>query len=429
MTFKSLKQFIHRRYKKSALGNNRGVALMLAIACVVFIMYMVNEVSFETNVEYIVYSQSVNRLKSYYAARSGVELSLLRIKMYSQIYNQFGKQLGPQARALDMIWSLPMAWPPIFPEDLSAVDKDLINKVTKESTLDAQYLATIEDEGSKIDVNDLVSPSKVLQEMAHNQLANFFQNKMRNDEDWARDHRDFRPDELVNNIADWMSDKRSSFNGGDKESMYRDLGAGFPPNRGFRTVGEIRLVEGMTDEYYALIEPHVTVYGMKGLNPNTAPGDVLMSIDPSITKEIVKVVLERRDDPNKGGPFQNAEDFWSFLAANGAQLAADIEKKIPLVFNDVLSFKIKSTGSFGNTTAEITAVVYDIDKITTRVADYVKKEKQEQNPQAPGAGQNPPPNDGSGSGGAPRPPETPEQQQAKAAASKGPPRIVYWNER
>jgi general secretion pathway protein K len=424
---KKLKEF----YQKSSIGNNRGVALLMAMASVVFIIYLVNEVSFESNVEYIVYSQSVNRLKAYYAARSGVELSLLRIKVYQQIKNQFGKQLGDQAGMLDMIWSLPIAWPPVFPDDLSAVDKDMIRKVQKSSTMEAQFLTTIEDEGSKIDVNDLNSPSKGLQESTKNQLVTLIENKLQNDEKWREKNRDIRAEEIINNISDWMSSKRGSSNGGgDKTSLYKDSDANLPPNRGFRTTGEVRLVADMTEDIFELLEPRITVYGMKGINPNTAPGDVLLSLDPSITNEIVKDTINRRNNPDAGGPFKDANDFWGFLESKGARLPDEIENKIPLIFNDVMSFKIKSSGQFGNANAEITAIVYDINNITNRLFETVKKEELQNKPQDPGA---PPPGAGTPPGGqnannGQNQGQTPGQQ-GPGDSTKGPPRIVYWNER
>ena len=61
------------------LLNNRGVALLIAIFSLALMILVAMEVSYETNVEYVVASQKVNRLKAYYAAKAGVELSLLRV--------------------------------------------------------------------------------------------------------------------------------------------------------------------------------------------------------------------------------------------------------------------------------------------------------------------------------------------------------------
>lgn len=430
------KFFLSLKKKNSelAVSNQRGVALMLALSSVVFIMYLVNEVSYETNVEYIVYSQSVNRLKSYYAARSGMELSLLRIKIYTQVYSQLASTMKDQAGMMDMIWSMPWAWPPVMPPDLSAVDKDMIKKFTKESKMEAQYMATIEDEGSKIDLNDLNSASKPLIESTKTQLINIFTSKMQNDQDWARNNRDLRPEEVVNNIADWMTRSSQSLNGGSKSAGYKDLGAGFPPNRAFRSVGELRLVAGMTDDIYNLLESKVTVFGMKSINPNHVSAEIIESLDPAITPEIAKIVVARRDSPQLGGPYKDAQDFWSYVAAKGAQVNPEAEKKIPITVDNAMSFKIHTVGEYGKTSSEITAIVYDIQNVTRQLYKSLALQQQQQNQlngvnngnnngtgTGTGNGSGNQSNNNNGNNTPPPPPPAPP--------AKGPPRIVYWSEK
>src|SRR5690606_34841569 len=129
---------------------------------------------YETQVEYVVNGQAVNRLKAYYAARSGVELSLLRIKIYQQLKSTVGKQLGPNANLLNLIWSFPFAWPPILPGEVNDVDQGLIDQAINESFMDGSYMTTITDEGTKIDINDLDSSSKVLRESTRKLLFQIF---------------------------------------------------------------------------------------------------------------------------------------------------------------------------------------------------------------------------------------------------------------
>ncbi len=286
------------RASKHPLNNNRGVALMIAISCIMLIMYFAMEISYDSNVEYIVNSQGLNRIKAYYAAKSGMQLSLLRIKIYQQAQSKFSAQLG-NSPMLEQIWKFPFAWPMPIPDELSAVDKDSFKKITKESSMDANYFVTIEDEGSKIDLNDLNSPSKALQESTKKQLLNIFIQKVKDDEEFGRVYSNTRFDELVNNIADWMSPKAQSLNGGDKRQKYGDLNQAvqsdyYPPNRGFRTLAELHMVPDMNDDFYALLEPRITIYGMKAINPNLATKEVLKSLDPAITDELVADIIKRR---------------------------------------------------------------------------------------------------------------------------------------
>ncbi|MCB0411551.1 MAG: hypothetical protein KDD22_03445, partial [Bdellovibrionales bacterium] len=94
------------------LKNNRGMALLMALMAVMLMTFIAMEVSYDTNVEYLIASQQVNRLKAYYAARAGVEISLLRIVIYKQIMATWGPSLGENKTLLDPVWSMPFMWPP-----------------------------------------------------------------------------------------------------------------------------------------------------------------------------------------------------------------------------------------------------------------------------------------------------------------------------
>lgn len=408
-----------RRHIRRPLNNNRGIALMLAIACLMLIMYFATEVSYDSNVEYLVNSQGLNRIKAYYAAKSGMQLSLLRIKIYQQAQSKLGAQLG-NSPLLDQIWKFPFAWPLPIPAELNAVDKDNFKKLTKESSMDASYLVTIEDEGSKIDLNDLNSPSKVLRETTKNQLVNIFAQKVKDDEEFAKAYGNEKFEELVNNIADWMSNKAESLNGGDKKSKYAELNQEsqsdyYPPNRSFRTLAELHMVPGMNDDFFDLLQPRITIYGMKGINPNLATREVLKSLDPAMTDEVVAEIIKRRDTEDEGGPFKcdqngGSSDFWNFVQQKGVRVMGKPEE-IPMTCDTVMNFKIRSTGEFASATREITAIVMDLNKTAAKVKSYMDKEKEQTEKTG-------------------TPADTGKKTSApKDTIPKGPPRIVYWNER
>lgn len=409
---------------KKPFGNQRGVALMVAVAALMLIMYFAMEVSYESNVEYIVNSQSLNRVKAYYAAKSGMQLSLLRIKIYQQAQSQLGAQLG-DSPILDQIWQFPFAWPLPVPDEVSAVDKDAFKKIVKESAMDASYMVTIEDEGSKIDLNDLNSPSKYMREATKEQLLNIFTQKKKDDEEFQKKYSNFNFEELVNNIADWQSEKGESLNGGAKSAKYGDLNRDtqdyYPPNRAFRSLAELHLVAGMEDDFYDLLEPRITIYGMKGINPNLATKEVLKSLDPAMTDEAVAEIIKRRSSEEEGGPFQcdknepKSPEFWDFVASRGVRVMGNPDQ-IPMTCEKVMNFKIRSTGEFAGATREITAIVMDLNRTATKVKSFVDKEKQQANPApSPSPSASPSPTSNAGN--------------QKDPIPKGAPRVVYWNER
>jgi general secretion pathway protein K len=401
------------RSRRNPAKNNRGVAMLMAVSAVALITYLAMEVMYDSTVEYTVNAQALNRLKAYYAAKSGMDVGLLRVKIYQSVVKRTkGKDLGPFGAMIDQIWQFPFAWPMPVPEDMNTVDKDMAQKIVKDSIFDGTFSLSIQDEGSKIDLSDLISESKTLREITQKRLVEIFSSKVETDDEWRAKYGNYRFDELINNIADWMSPKNESLNGGTKGDGYSDLNQGrqyFPPNRGFRTLQEMRMVKDMNDEFFDVLSPRVTIYGMRGVNPNIASEEILMSISPGITKEVVAKIMERRNDKNSP-PFAKAEDFWSFVEGLSEARFRDQEhKKVPLSFATLVTFRISSIGEYSGSAREIIAVVTDIDTTAERIKEFIEKDKKDDDPNY-------------------KPPPAPANPPAKNLP-KGPPRIVYWSER
>jgi len=121
-----------------------GVALLMAMFFVVIMTFLATSVSYDTLIEYSVSSQSVNRLRAYYAAKSGVELSLLRVLIYQKALAVLPDELEEQKALLDPIWQFPFAWPPtaFLPEDLSKVERGLIENLELKMKPDVLILMT-----------------------------------------------------------------------------------------------------------------------------------------------------------------------------------------------------------------------------------------------------------------------------------------------
>ena len=228
---------------------------------------------------------------------------------------------------------------------------------------------------------------------------------------------------MINNIADWMSSKNESLNGGDKHSAYKNRGTDdFPPNRGFRTIQELRLVADMTDEFFQILEPQVTIYGMRGINPNTASKQVIMSIDAGITSEIADEVIKRRDDP-QAGPFKDSNDFFGFLEQSGARLNINKEE-FPIVTDSLSSFKIQSIGEYNGSKREINVVTLDLSKVAERVNTIQTEADKKTNPS-----QASPATSKSSGNNKSKTANAQNSSQQNETLPKGPPRIVYWNEK
>jgi general secretion pathway protein K len=363
-----------------------GSAIMLAITTVTLVMFLAMEISETTIMEYLTSATEVKKVQAHYAAQACMRLNLLRIKAYQQATRVLGDKVPPaQMQMLDMIWQFPLSWPPSLPEEISSFDSSSIQKTVGGSLLQQQFVSSIASEGGKIDINDLGSPSEALRLKTKAQILQRLQNRVLNGDDtFAERYANFNFEELINNIADWIDDGDESLNGGSEKAYYTDFRNEFiPPNRPFKTMQEMHMVAGMTDEIYEILTPQITLYGVKGINVNQAERDVLLSLfnnyDPELANEIVTEILKRRNNPDLGGPFQDEKEFLGFLGIfidpDGFN---DAENKVPLFFGAELNFRVNCIGVSGKMTREIEGVVYNAETVKTRLKEALMKEMEEQ---------------------------------------------------
>ena len=407
------------RHLLAPLTNSRGVAMMMALFVMMILTFLATEVAFRTNIENSIAVQRISRLRAYYAAKAGIELSLCRIMLYKKALASFGEQLGDSKSMLDPIWQFPFMWPPALSEEISGVDKSQIQGAVAESKMEATYAVTIESEGGKIDINDLGSDSKALVKATRDQILQILQAEIENNEKFSEDYGTFDFEELTNNMIDWVDEGDESLNGGSEKNYYLEVdNETIPPNTPFKTLKELHMVAHMTDEIYQILAQRVTVYGSKGVNVNYSDKAVLKSLDAQMTNKIVDEVINRRSSLAKGGPFRNQDDFLNYLGSLGVQTDSFNPAGILLAFDAELNFRIRSVGQYGRVFREIEAVTYDFENVKERYIEILTKDEQ-QNESGDinnNSGSN---QEGNGKS---------ETSKRRLNASKGRPTVVYWYE-
>jgi general secretion pathway protein K len=333
---------------------------------------------------------------------------------------------------------MPFSWPPIVPEAASIITKGEVQKAVKASKMEGQYVATIESEGSKIDINDLDSPSKVIAESTRQQISQIFQSQFDNNEEFQARHRGDDFEQIIDNITDYIDgDKKGrGKTGGDESALYPDRPNDLiPPNSPLKTLEELHIVAGMTDEIFELLKTRVTVYGTKGVNVNYAKKDVLMSLSPQITDERADKIIEDRGKKERG-PFKDQDDFLQYLSSIGIQgnpfQDKDGKQSVPLLFDPEFNFRIRSTGQAGRAQKEITAIVFDTDAVQSRLHDFLMEQKPKQNNQSntQSADQTNGQTDGqtNAQSNSQNNANDKNAKKKKPAPPKGAPNIVFWQE-
>jgi type II secretory pathway component PulK len=162
------------------------------------------------------------------------------------------------------------------------------------------------------------------------------------------------PDRLARNILIWRGDLP------DVEKVYEELGY-TAKGQPFGCIEELKVVKGLSEEYYEKIKDFVTVYGAGMININTVSRDVLgivcrgaavqLSLDPGLGDSVADKITSER----------NAKGFWAEIQDIDVPLTTAEEQNI---FNRLAgmsacaseNFLIEASGNIGKIKKMVTAV-------------------------------------------------------------------------
>lgn len=335
----------------------RGVALFMVLSAVGVLALLVTEFTYIAQISQQMAHDRLDQLQAFYQAKSAMKVSLLRLKAFKYakdfLKNNSAGLPSISNQMLDQIWSFPFIFPlPTTIPGLTGSQKDQINAFQKESGLEGNFSAIIESESSRYNLNSLLAkfaPKKDQKgkeqdkpkgneeddksdksekpdtsakpsggqteefnsDAARNSLSDLlFQtlnNKFQADEDFAGEYRDFKLEELVNNIIGW-ADKTYEV---DTPSM-RDSPIPFK-KAPFYSITELHMIAPMDDKIYDLFQPVLTVSSTGGINVNTIAEDMLKALVPNLTEEEVDAFFKFRDSKEEDNHFKKADDFFNYL--------------------------------------------------------------------------------------------------------------------
>ena len=409
------------------------MAILIAMVAILLISYLATEIGKETANEYLLSRNEINRLKAYYSARNATEIALLQIYIYKNAKANFADKI-PDPAMLEKIWQFPFMWPLMLGDEATSSSKDEMAQSMNESFMDAEFSVQITTEGSKIDLNDLASPSKAIRESTRNQLVQILSERMDQDDEWAERNRDLEPEKIINNIADWVDTDSESLNGGDESAAYRerediarDQNFNWPPNRAFRTQKELFMVAGVSEDIYEVLSPNITLFGAKGININSADLSLIKSIGPAFNEELIAEISKYRQDPNLGS-FKDLKDFEAFLQGQGVSGEYN-PNAVLLLFDSEYNFRIEANGSYSTANRKITAIVYDELNAINKLDDALSKEDKKNNEtESEGSADTQKQNEDQEKSGENLNSEEQEKESESAKFDQGRPNIIFWQE-
>lgn len=331
-----------------------GIALFMVIAAISLLSILVTDFTYIAQINQRMAYDSLDQIKAHYLAKSGLKLSLLRLKAYQQVKAMLGGSgaNNPLASAIpkgmvEKIWNFPFFFPiPSLPT-MSNADKEQLDKFHKDSDFDGKFIATIESESSRINLNSLLpgfvaavpstSPSgspapgasvspppqtsaspgpsaspSFSSDQARQNLQDYFTqlilNKSEEDEGFAHEYRDYKMDELMINISAWC-DRTYKQEAPD----YKDI---LPKGAPFYSLTELHMIPLMDDDLFALFEPNLTASATAGVNVNTIQDATLRAIIQGMTAQESKDFFTFRDSAEEDNLFKKEQDFWDYIQAH-----------------------------------------------------------------------------------------------------------------
>ena len=325
--------------------DSSGIALFMVLASVSLLALLVTEFTYIAQINQKIAFDGLDNLKAHYLAKSGLKLSLLRLKAYQNVKSALGNTAGGAASALvpkqmlEKIWNFPFFYPiPTSIPGLSATDKDAIDKFQKASGLEGKFSSVIESESSKLNLNLILptfAPSARPQAAAspntaggasptpmpsydpeaartglRTTLSRMLTSKFESDPDFAAEYRDFRIDDFMDGLLAWADQTYERRTGNSREAV--------PMKRApFYSVSELHMLPMMTDDLYNLWAPALTASSTSGINVNVLTETVLRALFPLISsEEEVKKFFDFRDSLEQDNTFKTVDDFYRAVSTH-----------------------------------------------------------------------------------------------------------------
>ena len=368
----------------SLVGNQRGLVLVMVLSAMMFMVLVAQETVFSTQVDRRAVAHGLHDLRAYYAARSGLEVGLLRVRVYRKMIKQISPGGGGNLRAyMDLMWKLPFGWPPVALQGAGPPDPEKVKAATKNSLMKREgYRVSITPTSGLLDLNDLASPVTKLRERQVSVFVNLMEILSQGDEVLDRHIRDGGMDatSLALNIRDGVDpDEMMTGAGGAsgtllERSLY-PLWDFLPFQRSFTSLQELYQVEGMTDPVYRALRPFLTLYGSKGVDVNNASAQMIQAV---LGRGFPQLLAQRMEENNRAlipeALFEDLGSFLRFLDREGLRgLSEDLEERARagwraqyLSFDAPYNFHIESEGFSGSVSRTLAAVYVDVPAFQER---------------------------------------------------------------
>ena len=342
-----MKQKIQNKYLKP----KRGIVLMVVLSAIAFLVVVVQQMGFDSHLEFQNGVSQYHSLKAYHSAQSGLKLALLKVLIYKQIHlsaKESNKDLSLIEPQLNLIWQIPVQWPQeLENEEDPKPDESLFDRHTS-------YQSFTTAEGAKLDINELGSPISFVREWTKEMFFNLLIN-LRNQHSWLSEK--YSENELKQ-IAD---ETALLFNPASLSSVTY-----YPSKTALMDINDLIFVSGITEELLEFLKPYITLFGEGGIHLQFADKMILKSLHKNINDQMIEDISPALEEKQNLWTHTNSREFFTeqgldFLLDHYFTSNFDELSLAELVFNfdTPQNFKITSFGASHGVSRGIEAIIYD----------------------------------------------------------------------
>ena len=187
-------------------------------------------------------------------------------------------------------------------------------------------LGSLEDLSGRLNINTLAATPAEGQQFTSTQAQ--FLRLLQSFEEPRVNEQDARL--ILEALQDWLDGDQVPRDFGAEDDYYFDREPSYrTANRQMQSVSELRMVAYMTEELFLAVEPYLTVWSSGAINIQTAPAQVLRTLNADNNLEPLsegegEALVELRGDEG----YESVEDFLASPVLAGVELSADLRNRL-----------------------------------------------------------------------------------------------------
>jgi len=381
--------------RERAVGNERGIALMIVLAAVTLLTSLATEFAYNTNVNYHLALNEKERLQASFLAESAINLMKLELKLEKEMRAKM--QSSPVAGAVQadltgpLCQQFPLSTGLIRGVFLGQISMDQamggdeegggegeetaepaafvggMEKETAKEFLDFEgdFEGTCADESAKFNLNMFFGKNPIQTVMSgfnsYDQAKQMLTNILQRPEYkklFPKDSNE-KIEEIVQNIADWIDqgDRVNEFGAtttGNESSSYPAGLTDYSIKNGkFLTLDELFLVAGVNDDWFRPIRENFTVYGGDKVNVCLASDEMVAALIVQYANSSEKVPNINPGDKTKMANLVSVVQDGCFgVKPDVNQIAAALDSALGVTGSTTSSTTSSSTDSTATSSAD-----------------------------------------------------------------------------